>query len=161
MLTIFFHIFDNYFYDMLLTLADNALSNFVMTWGHPPPPYPNICLCTWHIPDMAVWSVFNIAEIFWDIRSSKKSPKIFLRLTLSTNVGINVFSIDGSTYRCPKCGSEIRWSCTGNTGYAYCAKSSIATRVWIKGEEPNLEVCDWEGKCRRRQNGSVEIYYYP
>jgi len=76
----------------------------------------------------------------------------------------NKQSIDmlgASTHKCPKCGSDIFWSCTGDKGYAYCSKSAIATRTWKIGELHLLEVCDWEGSCERRLNGKVEIYYYP
>ena len=72
-----------------------------------------------------------------------------------------IFSIDRNSYPCPKCGSEIHWSCNGKKGYAYCSKSSIATRMWKPGELHLLEICDWEGICERRLNGKVEIYYYP
>jgi len=39
------------------------------------------------------------------------------------------FNLDKPPYRCPKCNAEIRWACSGDTGYAYCANSPTATRV--------------------------------
>ena len=92
---------------------------------------------------------------------SKKCPKIFLRLRHNYSVGENVFSLDGTSYRCPKCDGEVRWTCPGDTGYAHCEHAPEATRIIQIHLIHELKFCDWKGKCRRRENGSVEIYYHP
>ena len=69
--------------------------------------------------------------------------------------------LETPTYRCPKCGAEIRWACSGNSGYAYCANSPTATRIMEKHKLHEIQLCDWTGKTRRRQDGKVEIYYSP
>ena len=74
---------------------------------------------------------------------------------------VAVYSVDQATHRCPLCGAPIHWACNGKTGYAYCANSPNATRMWKRGEGHMLTMCEWEGKAIRRPNGKVEIYYYP
>jgi len=32
-------------------------------------------------------------------------------------------------FKCPQCASRVHWSCRGRSGYAYCSKSSSATRL--------------------------------
>ena len=71
------------------------------------------------------------------------------------------YKIDHVIHPCPKCGAAIYWSCPGDVGYAYCANSSTATRVWKKGEIHKLVLCDWTGNVSRRPDGKVEIYYSP
>lgn len=71
------------------------------------------------------------------------------------------FNLDKPSYRCPKCNAEIRWACPGDTGYAYCANSPTATRVIELHKLHEIQFCDWKGKCLRRPNGKVEIFYYP
>jgi len=63
---------------------------------------------------------------------------------------------NGSFY-CPQCGSLVHWGGRNTTGYAYCSKSPTATRLIILGAP--LVFCNWEGKCRRRTDGKVEIFY--
>jgi len=58
---------------------------------------------------------------------------------------------------CPHCSHRIHWSCHGKTGYAHCAQSPTATRLIIIGTTPTF--CYWEGKCKRRPDGKVEIFY--
>jgi len=58
---------------------------------------------------------------------------------------------------CPMCGEKVYWSCHGKTGYAYCSQAPQATRMIILGMP--LEFCNWEGKCKRRPDGKVEIFY--
>jgi len=58
---------------------------------------------------------------------------------------------------CPLCGEKVYWSCHGKSGYAYCSQAPQATRLIILGAP--LEFCDWEGKCKRRPDGKVEIFY--
>ena len=65
-----------------------------------------------------------------------------------------------AAHKCPKCGADIRWTCSGKTGYAYCANSLIASRVFTLDTVHTMPVCDWEGRCERRPDGNVEIYYY-
>jgi len=73
----------------------------------------------------------------------------------------SLFNVENGNYSCPLCGSPIYWACPGYEGWAHCAKSDQATRVWIVGEFENLEFCEWKGNARRRPDGKVEIYYYP
>jgi len=61
------------------------------------------------------------------------------------------------SFYCPRCTSLVHWGCRSNTGYAYCSKSSTATRIWVPGVP--LTFCEWEGKCKRRPDGKVEIFY--
>jgi hypothetical protein len=58
---------------------------------------------------------------------------------------------------CPLCGERIHWSCYGKIGYAHCSQAPQATRLIIMGIP--LEFCEWEGKCKRRPDGKVEIFY--
>jgi len=59
--------------------------------------------------------------------------------------------------KCPRCGIRVHWSCHGTTGYAHCGHSPTAARVFIPGTP--LTFCEWEGKCKRRPDGKVEIFY--
>ena len=89
---------------------------------------------------------------------------MFLKLTLPNNVGgekKSLFNVVNGSYSCPLCGSPIYWSCPGSSGWAHCAKSDQASRVWKKGEFLDLDMCSWKGYARRRKDGKVEIYYYP
>ena len=64
-------------------------------------------------------------------------------------------------YKCPKCGADIRWSCAyDGKGYAHCANSTQATRVFELDSISTMKFCDWVGYCERRPDGRVEIYYY-
>jgi len=60
-------------------------------------------------------------------------------------------------FKCPQCASRVHWSCRGRSGYAYCSKSSSATRLITPGA--SMFFCEWEGKVRRRRDGEVEIIY--
>ena len=64
---------------------------------------------------------------------------------------------EDQSFYCPQCGSRVHWSCRSITGYAYCSKSTTATRVFRPGVP--LAFCEWEGKCKRRPDGRVEIFY--
>ena len=72
-----------------------------------------------------------------------------------------IFKVETGDHRCPLCGSQIRWACSGKTGYAYCAKSPEATRVFKIGQGHLLDICNWQGNVIRRPNGKIEIYYFP
>lgn len=68
-----------------------------------------------------------------------------------------------SKHQCPDCGAVIHWTCggePGSKGNAYCANSPGATRIWSTGEEHLLKVCEWQGQCVRKEDGSIDIYYY-
>ena len=58
---------------------------------------------------------------------------------------------------CPLCGERVHWACHGKTGYAYCSQSPTATRLIVLGMP--MVFCEWEGKCKRRPDGGVEIFY--
>tara|TARA_A100001391_G_scaffold97496_1_gene64519 strand:+ start:259 stop:492 length:234 start_codon:yes stop_codon:yes gene_type:complete len=70
-----------------------------------------------------------------------------------------LFSMDADVFYCPKCLAEIRWVCHGKSGYAYCANSVGATRIFEVGKVDKMIFCNWEGKTFRRPDGKVEIYY--
>ena len=72
-----------------------------------------------------------------------------------------VFTLREGVYKCPICTTEIRWTCHGDKGRAYCGRASDATRVWERGEFDTLTFCDWKGFAERRPDGAVEIWYYP
>jgi len=63
----------------------------------------------------------------------------------------------GSDDPCPRCGERVYWSCHGKTGHAYCSQAPQATRLIILGMP--LDFCYWEGRCKRRPDGKVEIFY--
>jgi hypothetical protein len=142
--------------------CQNAVNNALAL---PPSPLPRMYVPEiWQGLDRPAKPVFNTAEFFEIFGLSKKCPKIFLRLQIHTNMSERkhpLYSIDGTYYRCPLCQAEVYWACPGNTGYAHCANSSTATRTFKPGEFHKLKICNWKGLARRRQNGTVEIYYYP
>ena len=65
------------------------------------------------------------------------------------------------SFDCPHCASRVHWGCRStrrsNVGYAYCSRSPTATRVLVPGAP--MAFCEWEGKCVRRADGKVEIFY--
>ena len=62
-----------------------------------------------------------------------------------------------SQHACPQCASRVLWACQDSVGHAYCSKSASATRVIILSATQAF--CEWEGKCKRRPDGKVEIFY--
>jgi len=73
----------------------------------------------------------------------------------------SLFNVVNGSYNCPLCGAPVYWSCPGDSGWAYCSNSDQATRMWKVDEFPEVNFCSWKGNTRRRQDGKVEIYYYP
>ncbi len=61
-----------------------------------------------------------------------------------------------SDFVCPRCSSEVWWSCPskpGSSGQAYCSRSGLGTR---KLDDP--VTCDWQGGVVRLDDGGVALF---
>ena len=152
---LFWHILDNH-----LSKPCQIILSFYCQGGGTPLPPTRIYVSILDISLTCRSDPFSIPLKFFEILLPQKfwdhSTTYYME-----RISKPLFSLDQTAYKCPQCAAPIHWSCNGKTGYAHCGNSPQATRMWKRGEHDKLKVCDWEGYCKRRPNGSIEIYYYP